>query len=77
MTLGKQQGDCYIQGDHYIQVNFAENIRQLKILGSCLVMVIYRVTTIYRAVIYKFDSSNNTILNCSFSEIQGQLFGIE
>ena len=29
------QGDCYIQGDRYIQVNFAKNIRQLKILGSC------------------------------------------
>ena len=40
-TLGKWQGD------RYIQVNFAENIRQLKILG------IYGVTTIHRAVIYK------------------------
>ena len=33
-----------------IQVNFAENIRQLKILGSCLghaVTVIYSVTAIY------------------------------
>ena len=29
------QGDCYRQGDRYIQVNFAKNIRQLKILGSC------------------------------------------
>ena len=40
---GKWQSDRYIQGDHYIQVNFAENIRQLKILGSCPVTVIYRV----------------------------------
>ena len=39
-----------IQGDCYIQVNFAENIGQLKILGSCPVTVIYRVTTISRAV---------------------------
>ena len=30
-------------------VNFAENIRQLKILGSC------PVTVIYRADIYRFD----------------------
>ena len=37
------------------QVNFAENRRQLKILGSCLVTVIYRVTAIYTAVIYRFD----------------------
>ena len=34
---------------------FAENFRQLKILGSCLVTVIYRVTAIYRAVIYRCD----------------------
>ena len=34
-TLTKWQGDCYIQGDRYIKVNFPENIRQLKILGSC------------------------------------------
>ena len=27
----KWQGDCYIQGDPYKQVNFAENIGQLKI----------------------------------------------
>ena len=40
---GKLQSDRYIQGDRYIQVNFAENIRQLKILGSCPVTVIYRV----------------------------------
>ena len=40
---GKWHSDRYIQGDRYIQVNFAENIRQLKILGSCPVTVIYRV----------------------------------
>ena len=40
---GKWQSDRYIQGDRYIQVNFEENIRQLKILGSCPVTVIYRV----------------------------------
>ena len=45
------------QGDRYIQVNFAENIRQLTILGSCpvIVILIYRVTTIYEAIIYRFD----------------------
>ena len=49
VTLGKWQGYSYIQGDRYIQVNFAENIRELKILGCC------PVTVIYRAVIYRFD----------------------
>ena len=44
-----KQGDSYKQGDRYIQVNFAENIRQLKILGSC------QLTSLYRAVIYGFD----------------------
>ena len=48
VILGKRQGDPYIQ------VNFAENIRQLKILGSCSVTMIYRVTAVYRAVIYRF-----------------------
>ena len=53
VTLGKWQGD------RYIQVNFAENIRQLKLLGSCPVTVIYGVTAacIYRAVIYRFDKN--------------------
>ena len=32
-----------------MQVNFAENIRQLKISGSCPVTVIYRVTALNRA----------------------------
>ena len=47
VTLGKKQGNHYIQGDRYIQVNFsfAVNIRKLEILGS------WRVTAIYRAVI--------------------------
>ena len=40
-----------------IQVNFAENIKQLKILGSFLVTLRYRVTAIYRAVIYRFECS--------------------
>ena len=40
VTPGKWKGDCYIQGDYYIQVNLAENIRQLKILGSCPVTII-------------------------------------
>jgi len=57
VTLRKWQGDCYIQGDRYLQVNSAENIRQLKILRSCPVTVIHRVTTIYRAIIYRFDCS--------------------
>ena len=47
VTLGKWHGDCYIQ------VNFADNIRQLKILGSCPVTVIYRVTAIYRSSLQK------------------------
>ena len=45
---GKVAVTRYIQGVRCIQVNFAENIRQLKILGSCPVTVIYRVTAIYR-----------------------------
>jgi len=61
VTLGKWQGDCYIQGDRYIQVNFAETIRQLKISGSCAVNVIYRVTAMYRAVMYRFDCNLITI----------------
>ena len=61
VTLGKWKGDCYIQGDHYIQVNFAETIRQLKISGSCAVTVIYQVTAIYRAVMYRFDRNLITI----------------
>ena len=59
VTLGKWQGDRFIQScDHYIQVNFVENIRQLEILGSCTMTVIYSMIAIYRAVIYR--------LNCSF-----------
>ena len=40
ITLGKWQGDCNIQGE-------------LKIFGSCLVTVIYRVTTIHTGPLYK------------------------
>ena len=59
VTRRKSQGDRYIQGDSYIQVNFAENRRQLKILGSCPVTVIYRVT---RAAIYRFDFTPSGVL---------------
>ena len=34
-TLRKWQGDHYIQGDPYTQINFAANIRQPNVLGSC------------------------------------------
>ena len=54
---GKVAVTRYIQGVRCIQVNFAENIRQLKILRSCPVTVVSRVTAIYRAVIYRFDCS--------------------
>ena len=50
VTLGKWQGNSYIQGDRYTQVNFAENIRQLKMLRSFAATLIYRVTAIYRAI---------------------------
>ena len=46
-----------------MQVNIAENIRQLKILGSCPVTVKYRVTAIYRAVIYRFDCRSQMVSN--------------
>ena len=62
VTLGEWQGDHYIQDDCYIQANLAENVRQLKILGSCLVTVNYWVTAIYRAVMYSFDY--NIIIHC-------------
>lgn len=55
VTLGKWHGDCYKKGDRYIRVNFAEKIRQLKILGSYPVTVMYRVTAIYSAIIYRVD----------------------
>ena len=45
VTLRKWPDDRYIQGDLYIQVNFVENIRQLEMLGSFLVTIIYRLTT--------------------------------
>ena len=57
VTLRKWQGDRYIQGGRYTKGNFAKNVRRLKILGSCPVTIIYRVTTNYRAIIsvYRFD----------------------
>ena len=45
VTLGKWQGNSFIQ------VNSAENIRQLKILGSFRVTLIHRLTAIYRTII--------------------------
>ena len=45
VTLGKWPDDRYIQGHLYIQVNFVENIRQLEMLGSFPVTIIYRLTT--------------------------------
>ena len=43
-----------MQGDRYIQVNFADNIRQLKIFGKLSGdRNGYKVTAIYRAVIHK------------------------
>ena len=47
----KLSGDHNIQSDHYIQVNFAENKSQLKILGNCPVTLICGVTATYRAAI--------------------------
>ena len=45
------------QGDHYIQVNFAENIRQLK---SYQVTVIHKVTiTIYRTILWGLTVSES------------------
>ena len=68
-----QFGDHYIQvkdngildsgslkGDRvrYIQVNFTV-IYMARFSGSCSVTVIYMVTAIYRAVIYRFDYTLN------------------
>ena len=44
-VYNSQSDRRYLQGVCYIQVNFAENIREL---GSYPVTVIYRVTAIYR-----------------------------
>ena len=48
----RKQRDCYIQDDCYIQVNFAENIRQLN----------FFVVYIYRAV-----DQNSGDKDCEFS----------
>ena len=53
-----------MQGDCYIQVNFAENIRQLKVFGSYPVTVIHRLTAIYRVVIYRFDCRSQMMSKC-------------
>ena len=63
ITLGKWKGD------RYTQVNFAENIRQLKILGSCPVTVKYRVIALYRDVIYSFDCT------CKAMKVPNRFFG--
>ena len=46
-NFGKLSGDHNIQSDRYIQVNFAENKSQLKILGNCPVTLICGVTATY------------------------------
>ena len=57
-NFGKLSGDCDVQGERYIQgryiqVNFAENKIQLKILSNCPVTLIYGVIATYRpAAIY-------------------------
>ena len=52
VTLGKVM--VIIQGDRYIYRSTLQknNIRQLKILGSCSVTIIYRVNAISRAAIH-------------------------
>ena len=70
VTLGKWQGDCYIQSDCYMQVNFAQKLRQLKILGiNYPVTVIYKVTTIYRGVIQIWLYVNITSLRILCSQV--------
>ena len=45
VTLGKWPDDRYIQGDLCTLVSFVDNIRQLEMLGSFLVTIIYRLTS--------------------------------
>ena len=57
-----------------VQANFAENVRQLKILGSCLVTVNYWVTAIYRAVMYSFDYIIDSIVDSFLIQLMFVLF---
>ena len=65
-NFGKLSGDRNIQGDRYIQVSFAQNIRQLKILESCPVIVIYRAV-IYRLAVSQIDRCQARLLKTVFS----------
>ena len=51
VILGKWQGDCYYTGWQLIQVSFVENLRPLKILGSCTV-TIYTGWLLYTGLLY-------------------------
>ena len=61
VTLRKWQRDHYIQGNHYIQVNSAENIRQLKILRSCPVTVMGYTGPLYTGLTVAFGFKKDTI----------------
>ena len=65
-NFGKLSGDRNIQGDRYVQVSFAQNIRQLKILESCPVTVIYRAV-IYRLAVSQIDRCQARLLKTVFS----------
>ena len=60
VTIRKWQGDHYIQGDRYIQVNSAENIRQLKILRSCPVTVMGYTGPLYTGLTVAFGFKRGT-----------------
>ena len=58
-----------------MQVNFAENIRELKILGSYPVTVIHKVTTIiYRAVLWGLTVSESGKKNLTWVDSKFTLF---
>ena len=65
-NFGKLPGDRNIQGDRYTRVNFAKNIRQLKIFESCPLTVIYRAV-IYRLDVSQIDSCQARLLKTVFS----------